>query len=153
MAVLLKINIMKGLGRILIFLIAIFLFQNCSTKTLVYEGINRQWMLVEFQNFSRDLMVKNRANMDLTSAKTNPNQYGAEMGCNKMFFTAEFYSDGLVRFSGIGSTMMYCENNMDLETAFAKTLPSMSKYKINGHYLTLSNDAGETMKFIASDWD
>ncbi|WP_304344275.1 META domain-containing protein [Chryseobacterium koreense] len=115
--------------------------------------MNRQWMLVEFQNFSRDLMVKNRANMDLTSMKTNPNQYGAEMGCNKMFFTAKFYSDGSVKFSNVGSTMMYCENNMDLETAFAKSLPTISKYKVTGHYLTLSNDAGETMKFIAADWD
>ncbi len=138
---------------ILLFFSGFFIFQSCSTKTLVSENMNRQWMLVEFQNFSRDLMVKNRANMDLTSMKTNPNQYGAEMGCNKMFFTAKFYSDGSVKFSNVGSTMMYCENNMDLETAFAKSLPTISKYKVTGHYLTLSNDAGETMKFIAADWD
>ena len=75
------------------------------------------------------------------------------MGCNKMFLTATFYSNGTVKFSDIGSTMMYCEGNMDLETAFAKSLPTMTKYQIDGHHLTLINDKGEKMKFVAADWD
>ena len=42
---------------------------------------------------------------------------------------------------------------MDLETAFAKVLPTMTNYKVEGHYLTLSNAAGKKMKFVAADWD
>lgn len=148
-----KIYFMKKAFSVIVFLIGIFFLQNCSTKNLVSEEINRQWMLIEFQNFSRDLMVKNRAQIDLASTKTTPNQYGAEMGCNKMFFTAKFYSNGTVKFSDVGSTMMYCENNMELESAFGKELPKMTKYKIDGHHLTLSDNSGNTMKFVAADWD
>ena len=144
---------MQKIIAVLLFFAGILFVQNCSTKTLVSGEINRQWMLIEFQDFPRDLMVKNRANMDMSPTKTNPNQYGATMGCNKMFLTATFYSKGTVKFSDIGSTMMYCEGNMDLETAFAKSLPTMTKYQIDGHHLTLTNDKDEKMKFVAADWD
>ena len=144
---------MQKIIAVLLFSVGILFLQNCSTKSLVSENINRQWMLIEFQDFPRDLMVKNRANMDMSLTKTNPNQYGATMGCNKMFFGAKFNSNGTVKFSDIGSTMMYCEGNMDLESAFTKFLPTMTKYKVEGHHLTLSNDKGERMKFVAADWD
>jgi heat shock protein HslJ len=29
----------------------------------------------------------------------------------------------------------------------------MSRYKIEGHFLTLSDEKGNTMKFVAADWD
>ena len=144
---------MQKIIAVLLFSAGILFVQNCSTKTLVSGEINRQWMLIEFQDFPRDLMMKNRANMDMSPTKTNPNQYGATMGCNKMFLTATFYSNGTVKFSDIGSTMMYCEGNMDLDTEFGKELPKMTKFKIEGHHLTLSDGKGSEMKFVAADWD
>ena len=129
------------------------IIQSCNSNPTVSEHINRQWMLIEFQNFSRELMVKNRANMDLATTKSGPNQYGASMGCNRMFFTAKFNGKGVVKFSDVGSTMMYCDQNMDLENAFGKALPTMTSYKIEGHHLTLSDGKGNHMKFVASDWD
>ena len=74
------------------------------------------------------------------------------MGCNKMFFTSEFKKAGKVKISGIGSTLMACQN-MKLEDDFSKNLKNMTNYKIEGHFLTLSDDHGNSMKFIASDWD
>ena len=53
----------------------------------------------------------------------------------------------------MGSTMMFCEKSMDLEAAFGKELPLMTNYKVEGHFLTLSNASGMKMKFVAADWD
>ena len=75
----------------------------------------------------------------------------AKMGCNGMFFTAEL-SNGKAKFSGVGSTMMYCDGRMKLEDSFGKQLPNMNQYKIERHFLTLS-DGKSIMKFVAADWD
>ena len=148
-----KIYFMRSFFMAILVAFGFLIIQSCNSNPTVSEHINRQWMLIEFQNFSRELMVKNRANMDLATTKSGPNQYGASMGCNRMFFTAKFNGKGVVKFSDVGSTMMYCDQNMDLESAFAKSLPTITKYKIEGHHLTLTNDKGEIMKFVASDWD
>jgi len=115
-------------------------------------NIHRKWMLVEYKDFSKPELVKLEAYMDLTKIADAPNRYTAKMGCNGMFFTSEF-NDGKAKFSGLGSTMMYCDGRMKLEESFGKTLPTMTQYKIEGHFLTLSNVEGQKMKFVAADWD
>jgi heat shock protein HslJ len=37
--------------------------------------------------------------------------------------------------------------------AFQKKFETMTKYSIEGHFLTLSDDKGNSMKFVAADWD
>ncbi|MBU4538893.1 MAG: META domain-containing protein [Bacteroidetes bacterium] len=106
-------------------------------------------MLTEFQDFTKDFLVQKGANLDLS----HKGQYGAKMGCNRMFMKADFKADGTVVFSQIGSTMMFCEDAMKLEDAFGKALPVMTRYKIDGHFLTLTSKDGSTMKFVAADWD
>lgn len=115
------------------------------------ENINRKWMLVEYKDFTKEELTKLGANMDLTTMKESPNRYTAKMGCNGMFFTAEF-NKGKAKFSDVGSTMMYCEGRMKLEEQFGKDLPNMTQYKIEGHFLNLSG-GDVTMKFVAADWD
>lgn len=131
---------------------AILLLANCTTQTKPSEHLNREWMLVEFQNFSKDLMVSNKAHLNLANQK-EPGRFSANMGCNNMFGTATFDGKGMVKFSEVGSTMMFCDKAMDLESAFGKALPTMTKYKIEGHFLTLSDNNGKVMKFVAADWD
>ena len=74
------------------------------------------------------------------------------MGCNGMFFSYKIKNNHQVEFSQIGSTMMYCDGRMKLEDSFGKQLPNMNQYKIEGHFLTLS-DGKSIMKFVAADWD
>ncbi len=116
------------------------------------ENINRKWMLVEYKDFAKAELTKLEANMDLTKNSDAPNRYTAKMGCNGMFFTAEF-NQRKTKFSGVGSTMMYCDGRMKLEELFGKELPTMNQYKIEGHFLTLTNENGSKMKFVAADWD
>jgi heat shock protein HslJ len=42
---------------------------------------------------------------------------------------------------------------MKLEQDFGELLPTMKNYEVKGHFLTLKNDNGQTMKFVAEDWD
>lgn len=135
--------------------IAVFgllLLANCTTQNKLPENLKRDWMLVEFQDFRKDLMMSSKAHLDLSDQK-EPEKFSANMGCNNMFGSAVFNADGTVKFSAMGTTMMFCDKAMDLESAFAKELPTMTNYKIDGHYLTLSNASGKKMKFVAADWD
>ena len=131
---------------------ALLFLTNCTSMMSSKKDVKKEWMLVEFQNFSKEMMTKNKAMLDLTG-KAAPSKFTANMGCNNMFGNSTFSSNGTVKFSAVGSTMMMCDKAMDLESAFAKQLPTMTNYKVDGHYLTLSNSTGQKMKFVAADWD
>lgn len=133
-----------------LFLLALFFIKSCAAQN---ANLNRQWMLIEFKNFSKEELTANKANIDFSPTKNNSNQYGAFTGCNRMFFTAKWINGGKIEFSGIGSTMMYCEKSMKLESEFGTALPKITHYKVDGHYLILSDDEGNKMKFVAADWD
>lgn len=133
-------------------LFGLLLLANCTTQTKATNDTKREWMLVEFQDFAKEMMMANKAHLNLTD-QNEPGKFSANMGCNNMFGSVAFNANDTVKFSQIGSTMMFCDKAMDLESAFAKQLPTMTNYKVEGHYLTLSNSAGEKMKFIAADWD
>ncbi len=135
-------------------LISMLLFlQNCSSASPETHLYQRQWMLTEFQDYPREFLVKHRAQLDLAPAKNKPHFYRANMGCNEIFITAEFRRNGNVQFTDAGSTEMYCEETMKLEQDFLKALPSMKKFEINGHKLTLKDGEQGSMTFIAADWD
>jgi heat shock protein HslJ len=143
---------MKKLISVFATIFAFFLLVNCTMQTKAPENVKRDWMLVEFQNFTKQELANNKAHLNL-SPQIESGQFAANMGCNSMFGSANFNADGSVKFSAIGSTMMFCDKAMDLESAFAKDLEKMTNYEVDGHYLTLSNARGQKMKFVAADWD
>ncbi|UWX59751.1 META domain-containing protein [Chryseobacterium oranimense] len=126
---------------------------NCSAVPEKNPSLQRQWMLVSFDRFSKEELIKNKAEINLTGAMEKGKIKGAaHMGCNSMFFTSEFKNGGKVKISGVGSTLKACQN-MELETAFTQKFDKMTHYSIEGHFLTLSDDKGNSMKFVAADWD
>lgn len=131
----------------------LLLMLNCSAVSVNNPSIQRQWMLVSFGNYTKEDLMKNKASLDLTTPVKNKTiKGGAFMGCNRMFFTAEFKNSGRIKISDLGSTLMACEN-MKLEDDFSKKFKDMQHYRIEGHFLTLADDHGNLMKFIAADWD
>lgn len=142
--------------NILSFLSAFFILNlavSCSTAKLNNQHYQREWMLVSFDGFTKEELVKNKAEINLTAPATEGKIRGtAMMGCNRMFFTSKFKSKNKVEISGLGSTLMACQE-MNLETEFTKVFEKMTRYEINGHFLTLYDDKGTQMKFIATDWD
>ena len=114
------------------------------------SSLKRKWMLVEFQGFTKEELIQKKAYLDLTHLEKGG---GAKMGCNSIFFSVKLKNNHRINFSGVDSTMMYCDGNMKLEENFGKLLPTITKYQVKGHFLTLKNKNGQTMKFIAEDWD
>lgn len=114
------------------------------------SSLKRKWMLVEFQGFTKEELIQEKAYLDLTHLDKGG---GAKMGCNSIFFSVKLKNNHRINFSGVGSTMMYCDGNVKLEENFGKLLPTITKYQVKGHFLTLKNKNGQTMKFVAEDWD
>lgn len=114
------------------------------------SSLKRKWMLFEFQGFTKEELIQKKAYLDLTHLEKGG---GAKMGCNSIFFSVKLKNNHRINFSGVGSTMMYCDGNMKLEENFGKLLPTITKYQVKGHFLTLKNKNGQTMKFVAEDWD
>ncbi|MFC3159859.1 heat shock protein HslJ [Chryseobacterium arachidis] len=126
---------------------------NCSSVPVKNHQIQREWMLVSFEDYSKEDLIRNNAKIDLTSTIENGKiKAGAFMGCNRIFFASEFKKDGKVKISGIGATEMTCPN-IKLEDDFSKSLKNVTNYKVEGHFLTLTYDRGNAMKFVAADWD
>lgn len=144
---------MKKIITGLVAVVMLCLIISCTTQTTVPETLSKEWKLIELEGFTKETMIANNAGIDLSANKEAPNRYNANMGCNNMFFQAAFSPGGNVKFSQMGSTMMYCDRGMDLESAFSAALPKMNRYNIEGHYLTLSAPDGTRMKFVAADWD
>lgn len=126
---------------------------NCSTVPDKNPYLQRQWMLVSFNGFSKDQLIAHKAEVNLTGKMENNKIPGnAYMGCNRMSFMLEFKKNGKVKVSNVISTMKACQD-MVLEASFQKKFDSMTKYTVEGHFLTLSDENGNTMKFVAADWD
>ena len=128
--------------------ISFFLMSFAPQKEI--SSLKRKWMLVEFQGFTKEELIQKKAYLDLTHLEKGG---GAKMGCNSIFFSVKLKNNHRIHFSGVGSTMMYCDGNMKLEENFGKLLPTITKYQVKGHFLTLKNKNGQTMKFVAEDWD
>ncbi|WP_228445892.1 META domain-containing protein [Chryseobacterium gleum] len=126
---------------------------NCSAIPDKNPSLQRQWMLISLDGFSKDQLIAQKAEMNLTAAIVDGKIQGsAYMGCNQMSFISEFKKGGKVKISKGVSTMKACQD-MDLETSFQKKIETMTRYSVEGHFLTLSDDHGHTMKFVAADWD
>lgn len=142
--------------KILLSLFAVLLLGavlNCSSMPDKNPSLQRQWMLVSLDGFSKDQLMANKAEMNLTAKMLDGKIQGsAYMGCNQMSFVTEFKKGGKVKISKGVSTMKACQN-MELETSFQRKIETMTKYSMEGHFLTLTDDNGNSMKFVAADWD
>lgn len=126
---------------------------NTSQNTDLHSPVHREWMLITFGAYSKSDLIAKNAKINLTEKQEKGKIKGtAFMGCNSMFFTSEFKNDDGVKISEIGSTLKACQD-MKLETDFSKAFRNMTNYSVKGHILTLSDDDGNQMEFIAADWD
>lgn len=144
---------MKIVMRFLFAVMFLCLMNACITKKVNFQPIHRQWMLVEFQNYSRAFLLSKEAQLDLSLTKSPKNQYRADMGCGNIFMNAVFENNGTCEFTNIRNINSYCVDNMQLENNFEKALATMKFFSVKGHTLELSDGKGSKMKFTASDWD
>ncbi|UOP05592.1 META domain-containing protein [Conchiformibius kuhniae] len=111
-------------------------------------ALQRVWMLTAMPGFNKAQLTAAQAQMDWRKLP----RAGAYLGCNRLMFEAKPQADGSVSFGGIASTRMACPDLAAMEGGFARLLPQMNAYRVEGHHLILRGAAGE-MRFVAQDWD
>lgn len=113
------------------------------------NALKRTWYLTEMQGFTREQLTAIKAELDLRQLP----KASAYMGCNRLMLNADAQNDGKIQFGSVAATRMYCENEMHAEKQFSQTIPSFNQYHVEGHQLILRNPQGQTMRFVAQDWD
>ena len=101
------------------------------------------WSLVEMNG---EAVANSRASVEFSTDRKN---VSGNAGCNR-FFGGVRVSRGTMRFSGLGSTRMFCDGAMDAETAFLDTLKSVTRYRISDNVLTLLAGRTAVLKFAGS---
>lgn len=138
----------------LIIAIVLVLFSCKSREQKVLpKDLQREWMMVQFQDFKKDELMGLKARIQFADSDKKEIVLSGFAGCNRIFATVKFSGNEDVEFTKIGSTEMFCLDKMNVENEFLKTLPNITKYKIDGHFLTFYNKEGQEIKFVASDWD
>jgi heat shock protein HslJ len=140
---------MKATCKNLLLFLGILLMTNCKTTKTFPENLNRKWMLIELEDFAKNELMRNNANLDLT----NKNHYIAHLGCNEIKMKVEIKNSTRISFSEISRPQKFCENSMKLEESFLSIAPKINQYKVKGHFLSLTTKQGEKIKFVAADWD
>lgn len=141
------------------FAFVLIVITSCSAKNQVAGesstgNIYQKWMLVEFGDFKKEELTKLKASIDFTKNPELKDRYSAFAGCNRMNFSAEFPKAGQVKIFQPMTTMMYCDGAMALEDKMGKDITKLTQYKIEGHFLTMSDASGNIkMKFVAEAWD
>lgn len=78
------------------------------------------------------------------------NKMGGNGGCNRLFGTLEAKAES-IHFSGIGSTKMFCKEQMPMEREFTQTLAQVDRYLIRNLQLVLYKGKETAMIFQKVD--
>jgi heat shock protein HslJ len=112
------------------------------------------WNLTEIK------LVNATPTIDLTNANitiniTEQGSISGNSGCNRYFGSYNLTSANLstgsgITISSVGSTMMYCDKNMEIEQTFLKILESVKSYNVEEKSLLLADDIGNALSFMKS---
>lgn len=130
----------------------VLFFTACTSQKVADHQLKRDWMLVEMKDFSKEVLVKNKAQMSVKESSGKAFEAFATVGCNQLRYELISTEKGKFKVVEKLRTERACDA-MDLEVAFSKQFYGIMSYTVEGHFLTIRNQKGETMKFIASDWD
>ncbi|EHQ34189.1 META domain-containing protein [Methanoplanus limicola] len=108
------------------------------------------WELTSMNN-GKGAVVSLPENIGITLEFSDEKASG-NAGCNNYFSAYAIDEDFGIEFSAIGSTKMYCDEDiMVYESSYLKNLESVSRYYFNGKSLTFRDDDGKTlMTFVKS---
>lgn len=111
----------------------------CTGSSISLEG---EWTLVSYGNASNPTSAL--PNVETSIKFDANNQIGGTVGCNS--FGGEYkLNSNQVTFSGIFSTLMFCEGTMDQETVFLNILSEQTlNFELNGSQLTLTTQDGSS---------
>ena len=112
--------------------------QGCGNYITDYR-LHDIWVL-ETLNNKKVEMTDFRKELPNLEINTSKNTFSGFAGCNTMAGSI-FFENGLLRFTDIMATKMYCGNE-NKESEFLKALQSATTYEIENNRLTLINSYG-----------
>lgn len=126
-----------------------FLGDETQVKKLLWE-VQRHFMLVQMPGFTRDQLVDARAEIDLTLL---PNS-GIYIYGDTTYVPVKIKTAKQIRFLVSNKEVKTHDCKGDaIKAALIKLLPTINRYKIDGHFILLYSDKKLLIKAIAEDWD
>ena len=105
----------------IIFYIVLIVLASCKVQPVLIT--NTAWRLVELNGED----VSN-LNPPLTLSLDDAQKINGFAGCNRFFGTYEL-NELKIKFSGIGSTKMFCQDKSDTEDKYLKALSEVQSFK------------------------
>lgn len=135
-------------GQISPYTVTVEIIKNKNIATTVFNGCGNYitdirlhdiWVL-ETLNNKKVAITDFRKELPYLEINTTKNTFSGFAGCNTMAGSI-FSENGLLRFTDIMGTKMYCGNE-NKESEFLKALQSATTFQIENNRLTLSNPSG-----------
>ena len=110
--------------------------------------VGRKWILVELHG---QAVVKNaKYKEDPFLQLNNDDKASAYAGCNKLFANYELYSGYHIRFRGIASTRMACQD-MKTEQVLIQVLQVVDSFTLKGGKMTLNKEGIVLARFVSDN--
>lgn len=119
-----------------------------SKQNLPIE-LERQWMLTSITGFTKEKLIKNKAQLDLTRYSGRK----ANLGCGDFLVEVLQVNADKIKFKTKENSSKKCIETDVLEYVFRNELGTVNRYKIEGHFLKLYQNDKIVMEFVAADWD
>lgn len=111
--------------------------------------LKRVWMVTEFRTVPHEQLIQLQARLNLTQLPDAMMQ----LGCHDFAFRAQM-NQGQIRIHALApADESICNHDTELATQFNQFIRQAQFYRVEGHFLTLTANNGETMRFVAQDWD
>lgn len=137
---------------------ALILLQGCCAHTNTstqspppippQAELKRVWMITEFPHIPRERLVQLQARLDLTQLP----HATAHLGCHDFAFRVQM-EQGAFRIHALAPTEPVCDHDTEWLAQFNQFIRHAQSYQVQGHFLTLTTSHGETVRFVAQDWD
>lgn len=136
------------------FLILSTLFLLFGCKALVSKQslpveLQRQWMLTSIVGYTKEQLMKNKAQLDLKLHSGNI----ANLGCGNFSVQVSGIVDDKIKFKTKDNPFKNCIKTEAIEYVFRNEMAKVNRYEIEGHFLKLYHNDQLLLKFVASDWD
>lgn len=140
--------LMKHLATLYLIILTVFLSNSCVTKSHQNINLYRTWMLVEFRNYPKDELIRNKISLVISAEKNY-----AVTECSEMRLEIRTMGKEFIKISNFKENKNSCSENDSLTREFKEELGNIKFFTIEGHFLTLKKENGQAMKFVAADWD
>lgn len=129
---------MKKMLLLLAIVVSVAACKNKNKSEAVQVSLqNTRWILQAIDEV--DVIYPEHAKPADLLMEEGTNKLSGFAGCNRFFGSYESDSSGMIKFSPLGSTRMYCMETMEIETGYLKAFERVNAYEVVGKTLYLKD--------------